>query len=194
ITRIVGPIIAVDTAFAGPNLGSGWAWDDLTSGYAAEFGALQFNEGVIELDVFPSRVSLQPALVVLTPPTQAVRVINDTRTVLEGSLTALRVLHDESGNGVILRGEVAADEPGARLSVAVRNPAFYFVMAVREALRERGIAAEGPAIRHTALEPYDPSLREAVPVFAHRSPPLREILPAMLKPSQNLIAETLLKT
>src|SRR5690606_14383847 len=121
ITSVRGGIVGVDSAFPGPSLGSGWAWDDLTSGYAAEFGALQFNEGVIELDVFPSRISLQPALVVLTPPTQAVRVINDTRTVLEGSLTALKVLHDESGNGVILRGEVAADEPGARLSVAVRN-------------------------------------------------------------------------
>jgi serine-type D-Ala-D-Ala carboxypeptidase/endopeptidase (penicillin-binding protein 4) len=194
ITRIVGPIIGVDTAFAGPPLGAGWAWDDLTEGYAAEFGALQFNESMIELDIFPNRNGLQPALVVLTPPTQAVRVINDTRTVLPGSVTAIRVLRDETGSGIILRGEIAADDEGARRNVAVSNPGFFFVMALRETLREQGIAAEGPAIRHTSLEPYDPALREAAPIFTHLSPPLSEILPGMLKPSQNLIAETLLRT
>lgn len=114
--------------------------------------------------------------------------------MLPGSVTAIRVLHDETESGVILRGEIAADDETARRNIAVRNPAFYFVMALRETLREQGISAEGPAIRHTSLDPYDPTLRDAIPVFAHLSPSLSEILPGMLKPSQNLIAETLLRT
>jgi PBP4 family serine-type D-alanyl-D-alanine carboxypeptidase len=131
---------------------------------------------------------------VLTPPTQALRIINSTRTVLPGSLTTLRVLPDELGDGVVLRGEVAGDSEGISRTIAVPDPARFFVTVLREALREQGIAAEGPAIRHTALEPYDPALQNWTPLFTHRSPPLGEILPGMMKTSQNQMAELLFRT
>ena len=37
INRIVGSIVAVDTAFVDPTLGAGWMWDDLAGGSSAEF-------------------------------------------------------------------------------------------------------------------------------------------------------------
>jgi serine-type D-Ala-D-Ala carboxypeptidase/endopeptidase (penicillin-binding protein 4) len=194
VTRIAGGIIGVDTAFLDPTLGSGWAWDDLTAGYAAEFGPLQFNEGTVELDLFPSRTELQPALIIITPPTQAVRVINDTRTMPAGSVTALRILHDELGTGIILRGQVAADAEAQRRLVAVGNPTHFFVSILRETLREVGITVEGPALRHTELEATDLTVRDAIPLFTHSSPSLNEILTGMMKPSQNAIAETMLRT
>jgi serine-type D-Ala-D-Ala carboxypeptidase/endopeptidase (penicillin-binding protein 4) len=194
VNRIAGAVIGVDTAFVGPTLGSGWAWDDLTSGYSAEFGALQFNEGVIDLDIFPSQTVLDPAVIVLTPPTQYVRVINDTRTMPAGSVTALRVMRDEAGPGIIVRGEIAIDEAGESRSVAVRNPALYLASVLRETLRESGIAVEGPAVHYSAVGLNSQELSGVVDIFSHLSPPLSEILAGMMKPSQNQIAETLLRT
>jgi D-alanyl-D-alanine carboxypeptidase/D-alanyl-D-alanine-endopeptidase (penicillin-binding protein 4) len=49
-------------------------------------------------------------------------------------------------------------------------------------------------MRFSELEQFDPTVRYAVSLFVHLSPPLREILPGMMKPSQNVIAETLLLT
>lgn len=193
VTRIIGGIVAVDTAFTGPTLGSGWMWDDLAIAEAAEFGALQFNEGVVQLDIFPSQDELEPAVIVLDPPTQYVRIINDTRTMPAGSVTAIRVTRDEAGSTLIVRGEIAADSEGETEEVAVRSPSLFFANALRETLREEGITVEGPAIHYSALGIIDPAIRGAVPLFDHRSPALREILPAMLKASQNQIAETLLR-
>jgi serine-type D-Ala-D-Ala carboxypeptidase/endopeptidase (penicillin-binding protein 4) len=194
ITRIAGGIVAVDTAFTDPPLGAGWAWDDLAFGYSAAFGPLQFNEGVITLEVFPASRVMDPAIVVLDPATQYVRIVNDVRTAPAGSRTSIRIEREEAGSGIVLVGDIAADDPGVERVVAVRDPALYFVSVLRETLREAGIPVEGPAFRHTELGPFESVLGVGIPIFTYSSPPMREIVPAMMKPSQNLIAETMLRT
>lgn len=194
VTRVSGGIVAVDTAFTDAVLGAGWSWDDLSSGYAAEFGPLQFNESVIQLDIFPSRTVLDPAVVVLSPSTQYVRIVNDTRTMPAGSVTAIRVMRDDASAAIVVRGEIAEDSQGLTENVAVRDPALYTVSVLRETLREQGILVEGPAIRHTTLDPYGTVLGQSFTLFYHDSPAVGDILPGMLKPSQNLIAETILRT
>jgi serine-type D-Ala-D-Ala carboxypeptidase/endopeptidase (penicillin-binding protein 4) len=194
ITRIAGGIVAVDTAFADPTLGAGWMWDDVAFASSAPFGPLQFNENVIELEIFPSSRILDPALIVLNPATQYVRIVNQTRTASPGNPTTLAFELEEAGPGIIVRGEIASDNPGVSRLVPVRDPALYFVSILRETLREQGIAVEGPAYRHTELGPFETVLGLGIPLFIHSSPPVRQILPAMMKPSQNMIAETLLRT
>jgi len=194
ITRVSGGIVAVDTAFAAPTLGAGWMWDDLDTSFAAEFGPLQFNENVIEVEVFPSGRFMEPGIAVLNPATQYVRVVNDTRTLAAGSVTNLRFEREAIGPGIVVRGEIAADDPGLTRRLAVRDPALYFVSVLRETLREQGIPVEGPAFRHTELGPFDTVLGMSIPLFTHASPPLSELLPVMMKLSQNLIAETMLRT
>jgi D-alanyl-D-alanine carboxypeptidase/D-alanyl-D-alanine-endopeptidase (penicillin-binding protein 4) len=194
ITRVTGGIIAVDTAFKGPTLGEGWMWDDLLGSSSAPYGALQFNESVVRVDLFPSRTEFQPALVVVRPATQAVRIFNDTRTVPAGSFTNLRFFREDLGTGIVIHGEIASDSEGVSRTLAVHDPAEYFIGVLREVLREQGISIEGQVFHHTELEPFDPALYNAVPIFTHQSPPLREILPHMLKPSQNQLAETMLIT
>ena len=194
VTRIAGGIIAVDTAFADPHLGDGWMWNDLAGSSSAEFGALQFNDGVIDLEIFPGSSAPAPAIVVLDPATQYVRVTNLTRTMPEGSNTAIRIEREESGAGIIVRGEVAADAGSLTRRVAVREPGLYFVSVLREVLRESGIAVEGPAIHYRSIGLEDPAIANAFPVFMYRSPPMDEVVTAMMKPSQNQIAEMILRT
>jgi serine-type D-Ala-D-Ala carboxypeptidase/endopeptidase (penicillin-binding protein 4) len=194
IRRIAGPLVGVDTAFVDPSLGAGWAWDDLAAGYSAEFGALQFNEGVIRLEIFPSRNVLEPAVVVLDPPTQYVRVVNQTRTMPPGSITALSITREEAGPGIVVRGEIAADAEGEQRTVAIRDPTLYFLSVLRETLREEGITVEGPPVHFAELSGMDPALQQAIHLFTYRSPSMGEILVPMMKVSQNGIAETMLRT
>jgi len=67
------------------------------------------------------------------------------------------------------------------------------VTALRETLREAGIAVEGPAMTFEEWPQPVPLTRMAL-LFAHRSPPMSEILPKFLKPSQNQTGEILLRT
>ena len=193
ITRIAGGVIAVDTAFADGYLGEGWMWDDLGGNSSSEFGALQFNDGLIDLDVFPSSTIGQPGVVVLTPATQFLRIVNETTTVPAGGSSSIRADRTSPGS-FVLRGTVAAGSQGVSRSVAVGEPGLYFASVLRETLREQGIAVEGPPVHYSQVGLESASINRAFPIFAYSSPPMREILTAMMKPSQNQIAETLLRT
>ena len=190
VTRVAGGIIGVDSAFSGPGLGAGWAWDDLDATYAAEFGALQFNEGGLEVQVMPSRTVGEPGVVILTPPTQYVHIDNRTTTGPPGTPAHVQLTRDASGPGITVTGALPADTPYVTLTVAVRDPAAYFLAVLRETLRGAGVAVEGQALPADEWPTYR-TLESRL--FVSSSPPLREILPAMLKPSQNWIAETLLR-
>lgn len=194
VTRILGGVVGVDTAFTDPTLGAGWMWDDLVYSSSAEYGALQFNDGAITLDVFPSSTNLQPGIVVLSPPSQYVRVINDTRTMPDGSITSIRVDRDEASATLTVRGEIAADDDGYSRTVSVRDPTLFLASTLRETLREQGITVEGPAARHTELGIINPIFANATHLFTHRSPRLGEIVRVMLKESQNQISETMVLT
>lgn len=193
IHRVVGGVVAVDTAFADPPWGQGWMWDDLAGASSAEYGALQFNESVIRMNIFPSGTELQPALISFDPHTQYIPIVNQTRTMPPGSVTAIRIVRDDAGPGIAVYGEIAADSDGLIRTVAVRDQAFYLATVLRETLREQGIMVEGPPSRYNMeFDRYDAAIRDAFPLFVHRSPPLRETLAGMMKPSQNQLAETLL--
>lgn len=72
--------------------------------------------------------------------------------------------------------------------VGTRNPTLAYLAALDTAFRARGIVAGGVTDSIASLtEPLDT-------VYLFDSPPLREILPHFLKPSQNQIGEILLKT
>src|SRR5262249_37076470 len=49
IRRIRGDLVGRDEVFDNEPLGSGWTWDDLPYGYAAEITGLQFNENTVDL-------------------------------------------------------------------------------------------------------------------------------------------------
>lgn len=193
ITSVRGGIVGVDSAFPGPSLGSGWAWDDLGAGYAAEYGALQFNEGAVTLQVVPASAVGSPAVVVLDPPNQHLRIYNLTTTTASGTPVELSIRRDDAGPGVTVEGTIPADTTAVTRVVAVRDPSAFFVSVLREALREAGVMVEGPALPAEEWPIDRAGVVEAL-LFTHLSPPLAEILPAMMKPSQNQIAETLLLT
>ena len=77
--------------------------------------------------------------------------------------------------------------------MSVDNPTIFFANALRSALIARGIDVRGPAsdIDDVADAPAQASATE---VASHRSPPLSALAVRLMKASQNLYAETFLKT
>jgi D-alanyl-D-alanine carboxypeptidase/D-alanyl-D-alanine-endopeptidase (penicillin-binding protein 4) len=77
-------------------------------------------------------------------------------------------------------------------SVAVDNPTEYFARVLRAGLVAAGITVHGEAADVRAL-PGPPDLAAARLLVSHRSAPLSEIARVLMKVSQNLYAETLLR-
>ena len=195
VTRISGAIVGIDTAFAEPSLGEGWAWDDLDYAYSAPFSALQLNDGVMQVSIFPARGVGDPALISVDPPTGYTRIHNGIATGAPGVPPRIAVEREPDGPGLILDGEIPADTLMVERTVAVREPTRFFVTVLRETLREAGIEVEGLAVLPgDRVHETAGILGVPAPLFVHQSPPLREMLPMMLKPSQNQIAEMMLRT
>ena len=73
------------------------------------------------------------------------------------------------------------------------NPTLFFATALRNALIDAGIDVRGPAADIDDL-PEAPSREGGTLIAAHRSPPLSVLAVRLMKDSQNLYAETFLKT
>jgi D-alanyl-D-alanine carboxypeptidase/D-alanyl-D-alanine-endopeptidase (penicillin-binding protein 4) len=174
VREVTGRLIRGGDAFPDSTLGFGWAWDDLDFGYSAPVDELLFNEGYATVTVYggdrpgaPVRVRTAPARTV--PRLGTVDVVTDRVCCMERASVRPR--------------------DSVTVEVALRNPAAAWLDAFAEALGERGITVRG------GVEPNAIADTSGMQLLARRwSSPLRTILPRLLKPSQNQIAELLFKT
>ena len=89
-------------------------------------------------------------------------------------------------------GSMAIDAAPITYEVAVVNPTVFFARALKDALTARGIDVAGDAIDGDDVVNLQPAAVRHELVRTE-SPPLRDIATVLMKVSQNLYAETLLK-
>lgn len=210
VRRISGRVVAAGDAFPGPVAGSGWPWDGLDGNSYAGVDELLFNEGLSQLRVRAGARVRDPAIVETAPsktfpPVRvlAVTIARDSTVVAQagrggaggrgggrggrgGSGTRLSVHHDTGSTTVVVAGNIVLGD-SATLTIAQHDPDIAYVSALTEALRDRGITVDNTG-GGAATEAKMDSL------FTVESVPLSDILPNILKPSQNQIAEIFLKT
>jgi len=193
IQQIDGRIIGNDQAFDDEGIGPGWAWDYLQFGYAAPVGALQFNEDVATLVVRPAAQAGDPAQVGLSAGA-GLTLVNRVATGASGSAATIDYRRRLDQPVLEVSGSIAADSAPLERPVAVVNPTLYFAQSVKDGLIARGITVTGAAAdfddvaAEIAGQPA-----EARTIVTTQSPPLRDVATVLMKVSQNLYAETLLK-
>jgi D-alanyl-D-alanine carboxypeptidase/D-alanyl-D-alanine-endopeptidase (penicillin-binding protein 4) len=219
IRVITGRVVGDASWFQGPVLGEGWMWDDLQDSYSAPVGALQFNEGFAVIDVTPGTNPGDSAHTRLWPETAPLRVFSQVTTAPRDS--NIQGVHYERAfytDSVLLSGRLSAGHAPLQFEAAVTDPTRYFEDALTQALREAGISVLGPRLPPAqTLVPASPLvvLPAASPapaslsmsgctccacspapdtLFTWQSPRLDSVLILLEKPSQNQIAEALLRT
>jgi D-alanyl-D-alanine carboxypeptidase/D-alanyl-D-alanine-endopeptidase (penicillin-binding protein 4) len=193
IRRIEGRIVGDDQAFDDEGIGDGWSWDYLQYGYAAPVGALQFNENTARLTVTAGLKPGDPASATITAGS-GFTIVNKTTTGAEKSDEAIDYRRHPYQPILEVIGSVPVGGPAANRNVAVLNPTIYFAQALRDALTSGGIDVAGEAadLDDIAIEfTESPPIRRVL--VTTQSPPLREMATVLMKVSQNLYAETLLK-
>lgn len=197
IRRIEGDLIADDEVFASVPFGNGWNWDDLQYYYGAEISALSVDDNVIDLEFRPGLRAGDPVTLQATPPTPYLEwVTRELRTVPPGGPRAVTVTRAPGSREVQVSGTLPVEGPPWKDAVSVPEPGRFFALRLREELTASGIRVRGKPrheagafARHSATTNRNASARRVLRV---ESPPLRELVPAMLKPSQNLYAQLLL--
>ena len=193
IRHITGRVVAVGDAFPGAVLGYGWSYDDFEDSYSAPIDELLFNEGFSEIHVRggehpgdPVQVDVRPGAFV----SARARVGNHRhrRRAPDSARrrpNTLRARKDSTTWDIIARRTDRPARYGDDRGHAPRSR--------RRVHRGRARGAARP--RHHDRRDARRTRRARVDTLATlSSPPLSEILKALMKPSQNQIAEMLFRT
>ena len=186
-----GDIVVDETYFDAVRWGKGWMWDDgPIGGYYPHLSALTINRNGVLVRISPGSKVDDPVRVHLDPPTQYMKVVNEATTVGHSEKTRLTIKRKDGPtetNVLIIDGVMTIGQAEMNRRVDVLDPALYCGTLLREMLAKRGVSLQG-TVRYGKVP------EEAVTIIKHISPPLSRIIWEMNKPSDNLIAELLLKT
>ncbi len=186
VVRIEGRVRAsAHPAFPGSPLGFGWDWDDLDTDYGAGVTELMFNDAFTNVLVTGCRNAGKPACVA-TAPLATFPLIRSTVTIRaagSGPSTLQWWRDSATVPGITVRGSIAAGD-STSFSVSQPDDRAMYLAAVTQALSLAKIRVRGKLSRTTGADT----------VAVLTSLPLRQVLAAMQKPSQNQIAEVLFRT
>jgi D-alanyl-D-alanine carboxypeptidase/D-alanyl-D-alanine-endopeptidase (penicillin-binding protein 4) len=185
----VEQLIGDDTYFRGAATNPYWDADDTTQGYGAPVNSLMLNQNAIGVTLFPQRVG-QPLRVQWDDPTDANtwRISNQTVTVsANGSefVDAVRA----SNQLMRLTGQLRVGSAAETIAISVPNPGNYLIDKFRTVLTAANITVQRSTV--VKVTPAPPRLVELAAV---ESPPLAQLLIETNRESNNVYAETLLKT
>lgn len=183
IHRIAGSVIIDDTAFDHIPYPAGWLWSDLNSDFAAPLNTVVINRNKFGLSFIPAhRIGEKPLLVPELPP-GAATFINEMRTT--NYPCGISILSNER-NQYLVRGCLPRRSGTQHRTLAIRNTFMFTSSLIRELLREHQIPFNGQI-----LSGKTPIYSQLIAV--HSSSSLGKLIVHLLKVSDNLYADTLLK-
>jgi serine-type D-Ala-D-Ala carboxypeptidase/endopeptidase (penicillin-binding protein 4) len=202
IDSVDGRIVGDDQAFDDEWIGAGWAWDYLQYDYAAPVGALEYNEDFAMLTIDPASDAGGRPIVQLQSGS-GLELVNHATTGTEGSANTIDYRRHLDRPVVEVIGSIPLGGKPDTRSVAVVNPTVFFAESLKSELSARGIAVTGPAVDFddvaaefmstNSTTNHVGSASTSTMIAKTESPPLRDIATVLMKISQNLYAETLLK-
>ena len=193
VRRVDGDIVADDTYFDAVRLGDSWAWDDEPFYYNAQISALtvapntDYDSGTAIVQHGPGSAVGAPAKLTLIPRTSVIKLRGTVTTGPAGSEDTFSMERRHGSNVVDVSGSIPAGSAPALDWTTVWEPTTYAADVFRRALRDAGVEVRGTIGRGatpagTRLLGRDTSMT------------LGEIMTPFLKLSNNMHAETLVKT
>jgi N-acyl-D-amino-acid deacylase len=183
VRRVTGNLVADATWLRQPPAGAGWSADDLSEDFGAEISAISLEENYVDLVIKPAAAAGQPCTVEFKQPLSGLVIENRATTVAAGGARRIRTLHFPGENRVVVEGTLPVGDQPVETEATVPRPAQWFATALREALGRAGIVVDGRAV---SLRWPEAPTAAAVKIAEIRSAPLRDLVAAIMKPSQNL--------
>lgn len=193
ITAINGTIIGDDNLFDDIGLGYSWAWDDLSYYYAAQIGALSFNDNCVDIFIVPGTTIGATPQILTKPDMHYLEIKNELVVVPSDSATNVDFYRTPGTESVTIFGTVQAGKDTIEEWITVDNPTNYTLSAFKYTLKQNGITANNIS-DIDELPLLNPDYSRYRLIATHSSIPLSEIIRTINKVSQNFYAEQLQKT
>lgn len=192
--RAVGELVVDASRFDADRVNGAWEVGDLPWSTAAPVGAFAIGEGTFPVQRVPGD-SVGGSAVVRALPTDSLQPIL-ARAVTDSAdaRPAVRVDLLDRKDTLFLEARVPLGAAADTTRLAVTDPEIYAARAFARALRANGVRIGAVRVVRDTLEARSLAATPRVQLAAFGSAPLSEIVAAILQPSQNWMAEQLLKT
>ncbi|MGM3307357.1 D-alanyl-D-alanine carboxypeptidase/D-alanyl-D-alanine endopeptidase [Anabaena sp. WFMT] len=186
--REVNQLIADDSYFQGELVHPSWQWEDVQAYYGAPVNSLILNENASILTLSPQNIG-QPLKINWAEPVEGYwwKIENNSVTTQQNEPGFIEVTRDLKGQTLRINGRLAVNSKPDITALAVFNPIDNFLRHFRQSL-----ALEGIAVKQTSSSSnFSKNEQEIAGI---ESPPLSELLVETNVNSNNLYAESLLRT
>jgi D-alanyl-D-alanine carboxypeptidase/D-alanyl-D-alanine-endopeptidase (penicillin-binding protein 4) len=189
LRRVAGDLIVDDRFFDRQHVHPDWPRAQIWREYCAPSAGLVYGESCVTVSVKPGKNVGEPAQVSLMPAVEGLTVANSCITKPERHV----IWFDrEPGSSVIrVGGYVRHESVGYTGRVTVPEPALFAGRAFRQVLGECGVRIGGSVRLARGDRPDESHDWRRV---EERLVPLTDVLSVMLRESQNLYAEQVVKT
>jgi D-alanyl-D-alanine carboxypeptidase/D-alanyl-D-alanine-endopeptidase (penicillin-binding protein 4) len=192
VKRITGDIVGDATYFRGEPTGGTWTIDDLSSGEAGPISAITLVDNLAQVRVEPGARVGTPCIITPLQPGTGFVFSNQTATVARGGVASVEAYRPVYGDAVFISGQLPIGGNSNTMDLVVPDPASWFAAGLKLALARQGIEVAGQprALSWPQKPPWPPSA--LIKIGEVLSPPMRDLVRAFMKPSQNLEADILL--
>ncbi|MCL5283670.1 MAG: D-alanyl-D-alanine carboxypeptidase/D-alanyl-D-alanine-endopeptidase [Armatimonadetes bacterium] len=197
IHQISGRIVLDNHIFDDRRIGYGWECDDLPYYYAAGIDGLNVNHNLMSVQVLPGRRADDPVRVLTKPLHTYFTVVNHAVTVQAGDPSHLVVTRKLGRDVLVVSGQLAMNlSPNLYRPtvITVNNPTRYIGLLFRHILIHDDVRGLVNRSRNKPSFVIGTTPVGAKPLATHYSVALSRLLQLMNRPSDDFIAECLLKT
>lgn len=187
LKHVTGDIVGDATLFTDGPYPAGWSWDYLADDYAPQISSLEVEQDLTSVAIAPGKQIGDKPAISLSPATGYIPIVDEAKTGASDSDLTLSVTRPFNRGEIVVTGNVPLGYKQAKpIAITVDNPALYATTLLAEGLMAAGVTIDG-SVR------LGVTAHSAATLVDHASAPLKDYLPQMLKPSNNLIAETLVR-
>lgn len=192
IKEINGNIIGDDNFFEEQRFSPDWSFANLTHHYAAEYGALQFNENYVDLYIIRPKSLLDSVTIIPNVKTKYFSIKNNLFAV-DTSRSKINFNRDFGTNNITVSGQIHVGNDTLERSPSIWNPTLFYTTVLKETFEAKGIKITGKALDCDEIPLWDFQPLGNDLILIHYSPPLKDMLKVLMKKSQNLYAETMVR-
>lgn len=190
LREVSGGILADDLFFDDIRMPPTWDDRQAETWYSAQVSALSLNDNCLDVIVKPATVAGKPAQIQIVPECALFEVEGAPQTIASGKTKV--IVHRKPGtNKYSVKGQIAVRSAAWTGNVTLDDPAAVFASTLLRAMRDEGIVVQGAARKvdraATAATPTAPE------ILVEHTSTMQQDLGVILKRSQNLHAELLLK-
>ncbi|MBN3868397.1 D-alanyl-D-alanine carboxypeptidase/D-alanyl-D-alanine endopeptidase [Gluconobacter kondonii] len=186
-------VIADDRLFTDERWGDGWSWNNLPTQWGTAVSALTLNDNTTELTVQPGAHPGDRPIAHWSAPDEGLSLLNQALTVPDGK-PELSFEKRPGENRVVLTGTLPLIAPAQSLKIGLDDPALSTARHFKSLLHDAGIRVQTVQVRHRLTKTTsDTPTPDASILATLPAPDLKDDIRNLLKVSQNLHAELLLR-